>query len=202
MTVYIEYVLIDNFVIDYLILKATFKITGNPAKKSRLFLSAFFGAFFALIFPLIDFNAYLTVIIKIASALIILLIANGYQTNKSYYVTSVIFLSLTFALGGAVIGVYSILNLDYSNELSIAFMILPVYLFVKVIMELINYFFSRSKEESYFVTCTLYAENESLTLRGFIDSGNSLYYDNKPVIVIDKKDLLKYFKCQLIFKIG
>ena len=32
MTVYIEYVLINNFVIDYLLLKATFKLTGKTVK--------------------------------------------------------------------------------------------------------------------------------------------------------------------------
>ena len=54
MIVYIEYVLIDNFIIDYLMLKATFNLTGMPVKKRRLFLCAFLGAAIALMYPLMQ----------------------------------------------------------------------------------------------------------------------------------------------------
>ena len=65
MKVYIEYVLIDNFVIDYLLLKATFAVTGYPYSKGRLFLCAFLGSLFALLYPLIPVGEPFITISKI-----------------------------------------------------------------------------------------------------------------------------------------
>jgi len=67
MTVYIEYVLIDNFVIDWLILKAALTTAGLPAAKSRLFFSALVGAAVALVYPAIEVHAAILVLLKISA---------------------------------------------------------------------------------------------------------------------------------------
>ena len=54
MTVYIEYVLIDNFIIDYLLLKTSLALSGVMVKRARLFFCAFLGAGFALLLPVIS----------------------------------------------------------------------------------------------------------------------------------------------------
>ena len=71
MVCYIEYVLLDNFVIDYLLLKAAFSVTGKTVKKLRLFLAAALGAVTAPLFPLIDVSAVIVFFLKL---LIILLL--------------------------------------------------------------------------------------------------------------------------------
>ena len=126
MTVYVEYVLIDNLVIDYLLLKATFALTGINYARGRLFVCAFFGAIVALVYPLIT-NKALSLIIKVLTGFLITLLAVKYRSKKEYCVNTALFFCLTFLSGGAFIGVCSILGIDYSSEFSIAVMILPVY---------------------------------------------------------------------------
>ena len=65
MTVYIEYAILDNFVIDWILLKATLSLTGRTAKKGRLFICSFIGAIFALITPLVYFNLVLSFFVKV-----------------------------------------------------------------------------------------------------------------------------------------
>lgn len=191
MKVYIEYVLIDNFIIDFLLLKATFLILGIPVKKRRLFLCAILGSIIALLFPLMNFNLILTSIIKVFSGLLIVSLATKYATFKQYYKSFLCFLFFTFALGGAIIGVFSMLNLDYSSEISIALMILPAYLIIKIYIEIIKYFFNRTFEQKFTADCALYCGERRLEIKGFFDTGNSLTFCDKQVIVIDRKNLFK-----------
>lgn len=200
MVVYIEYVLIDNFCIDYLLLKATFFFTTTTVKKRRLFLCALLGSIIALLFPLINFDLIFTSILKIISGLLLVLLATKYQTLKSFYANFLCFLFLTFALGGAIIGVFSLLNLDYSSETSIAIMILPCYLILKVIIDIIKFSKNNQIEKNFTANCVLYHNNKVLKVSGFFDTGNSLYYNNKPIIVLDKKLFYKLFNTADILK--
>ena len=120
MTVYIEYVFIDNLIIDYLLFKATFTLTGNGYNKGRLLFCAFLGGVFALLYPLISAHTVIVTVIKVLFGLLIMLLANSYRTKKNFYVNTVVFFGLTFLVGGAIIGVFSLLGLEYSAEFSIA----------------------------------------------------------------------------------
>ena len=190
MQVYIEYVLIDNLVIDYLLLKAACFITGRTIKNKRLFFSAILGAVTALIYPLIGGAKIISVTVKLLSGLLIVLTATSYKTFREYYITALMFFVLTFLTGGAIIGVFSILNLDYSNELSIALMIIPVYLAVKSVSEVVRYIYRQKSVMSECVEVELSLNGAVVKGRGFFDTGNALYYEQDPVIIVNK-DLAK-----------
>ena len=188
MQVYIEYVLIDNFIIDYLLLKASFVMTGICVKKRRLFLCAFLGSAFALVFPLLNFNLFFISLLKIISGAIIILISYNYKTVKSFFVQYLCFLFLTFALGGILLGICSIFNIEPSN-LSLWIFIIPIYCIIKVLVSVILYFYHKTLEHSFNCDCTLFKGEKVLQINGFIDTGNALTYQNKPIIVIGKKNI-------------
>ena len=54
MTVYIEYVIIDNFIIDYLLLKTSLVLSGANAQRARLLFCAVLGVGFSLLLPIIS----------------------------------------------------------------------------------------------------------------------------------------------------
>ena len=97
MTVYIEYVLIDNLVIDFLLLKATFALTSIDYKRGRLFLCAFLGAIIALIYPLIHIKIVST-LIKVLSGFLLTALAVKYKNKKSYFINTAIFFTFTFLI--------------------------------------------------------------------------------------------------------
>ncbi|MBQ3047260.1 MAG: sigma-E processing peptidase SpoIIGA [Clostridia bacterium] len=186
MQVYIEYVLIDNLVIDYLLLKAACFITGRTARKKRLFFSAILGAVIALTYPLISGVKLISVLVKLLSGLLIVLTATSYKTFREYYITALMFFVLTFLTGGAIIGVFSILNLDYSNELSIAVMIIPAYLAVKAASEIVRYIYRQKNVMSKCLEVELSLNGTVVKGRGFFDTGNALYHGQDPVVIINK----------------
>ena len=191
MTVYIEYVLIDNFVIDFFLLSTAFMITGKKDGNVKRVIAAVSGAVFALTFPLVSDLGALTILLKIASGLAVVFAAAKYDSVKDYYVNAVVFFALTFAVGGAVIGVFSLFDLNYSSETAIAFAVVPVYLIIRAARGVIKYFFTRSAEECNTYDCEITLGKNAVKLKGFMDTGNSLYDGDSPVVICGKKTALK-----------
>ena len=186
MTVYIEYVIINNVIIDYLMLKATFLLTGNPKHNRRLFLCAFLGGIIALVYPALEINPTILTLVKIASGLLIVLLASEYKSVKSFYINAVIFFFYTFITGGVIIGVFNIFAIEYQTEFIVASIVIPVYLVLKVLAQVKDYFFRRKNVESFIYKVELCLNNQTLVAKGFLDTGNSLLDNGEPVILCDK----------------
>ncbi len=186
MTVYIEYVIINNVIIDYLMLKATFVLTGNPIYKRRLFLCAFFGGIVALVYPALEVNQIILTLVKILSGILIVLLASEYKNARSFYVNAVIFFFYTFVTGGVIIGVFNLFSIEYQTEFIVAGIVIPVYLVLRAFAEVIKYFFRRKSVESLIYKVELSLNDQTLIAKGFLDTGNSLLNNGKPVILCDK----------------
>ncbi len=191
MIVFIEYVLLDNFIIDYLMLKATFNLTGITVKKRRLFLSAFLGAIIALIYPIMQSLGVLSTLIKILTGLLIVLVAGKFNSKKAFYINVVIFFVYTFITGGVILGIFSLFEIPTSTEISVALMVIPVYFALKGLNEVVKYFFSRKTVANYTYKVKLVMYDNSLIFNAFLDTGNGLTDNGEPVIVCDKKVVTK-----------
>ncbi len=191
MTVYIEYVLIDNFVIDFMLLKLTLQILGYRPKLARLFLCALLGAVLSLVTPLMYFNLILLTVFKILSGILIFCFSTKFTSAKDFYRGTLFFFFLTFLLGGTIIGVYNIFNLDYNSEFSVATIILPAYFLVKITKSLITYFYKRKNIETNAYFVSIKVKDKKIDLKGFVDTGNMLYDGDNPVIIIGVKNAQK-----------
>ena len=198
MTVYIEYVLIDNFLIDYMLLKATFFTTGIAVKKRRLFLCAFLGAFVALFYPVLREYYILQTLFKIISGLLIVLLSAKFKNKKAFFINALLFFTYTFITGGAIIGIYNLFNIDYAKEFSIAIMFLPVYVLLKGIREVFLYLYKRKDILSLTVKTEIAYANKTLVLNGFYDTGNGVYDGDSPVIFCEKETFFKLLDDKLL----
>jgi len=187
MTVFIEYVLIDNFVIDYMILKATFLITGFPCSKGRLFLCAFLGSLFALFYPMLKIGTILLTVIKILFGMLLVLLAVKKISLKRYYVTALIFILLTFLTGGAIIGLSSIFGVSLGSEFLISTIIFIVALTMKLLTKIIKYVYRQKNVKAFTYRVGIEIGANKIDCVGFLDTGNGLYDGESPVIVCDKK---------------
>lgn len=194
MTVYIEYVFIDNFVIDFMLLKATFALTGNRCGKGRLLFCSALGGIFALLYPLFSVHAVLLAVIKLAFGLLLLLLAGSYRSAKNFYINGAVFFGLTFLTGGAVIGVFSLLGLDYSAEYSVAIMFIPVYFAVKSLSAVVRYLYRRKDTAALIYDCEFSVGGVVISGKGFIDTGNGLYDGDSPVIICGKSFAQRFFR--------
>ena len=187
MTVYVEYVLIDNLIIDYLMLKATFTLTGITYARGRLFLCALFGAVVALIYPFLSHVVFFAVSVKVLSGFLIVLLAVNYPSWRNYLVNVFIFFVYTFATGGVIIGVFNLLGLEYSSEISVALSVVWVYFVLKGFGAVVKYFFKRKQIAQFTYQVEVCLCGKIATVCGFLDTGNGLYDREKPVIICSKK---------------
>lgn len=186
MTVYIEYVLIDNFFIDYALLKCTFSIMGKHTGRVRLILCALLGSIIALVYPLISGVAVLSTIIKILTGLLLTLLSAKYNGIKDYFYCTLLFFLLTFLAGGTVIGIMQILGLNYSTKTFIAIGFLPVLLIVKGLASFIKELYKRKGVIKCVYPIEIYVEGFLIKANGFMDTGNNLYHNDAPCIVCGK----------------
>ena len=191
MTVYIEYVLIDNFVIDFLLLKSALMTTATPTNKKRLVFSALLGAGLALFYPLIEHVKLISVTVKILCAILMVLVSAKHRNIRSFYLTSLLFLVYTFISGGAITGLFNLFNIEYSNEISIAFMIAPVYLVLKVAFSIIKHLVKSREVLSNCVKIEIEHGKRKIGGVGFFDTGNCAFDGDRPIIVCGKAFALK-----------
>ena len=147
MVVYIELVLFDNFVIDYILLYVTARTLNMSIKKLRLSLGAFLGAVLAAVMPIIMFAEPIMLVIKIAAGAIIVLIGCAKGTFKKYLLCYLLFICYTFAAGGAIIGIillfngdiYSAATLNYNFGVPAGVICAAVFFVASVMVKTVKY---------------------------------------------------------------
>ncbi len=191
MVCYIEYVLLDNFFIDYMLLNATFTLTEKKADKCRLFVCSLLGAVIALILPLLNLNNLFSGLIKLFIGLILVSLCQKGKGAKRLYKNYLVFLFLTALTGGGVMAIFYLFSIPYSTEISIFIMFLPVYLLLSALKKVLKYILKKNKEKAFLFKIKLFYGNTALDGVGFMDTGNALYDGENPVIVCDKSFALK-----------
>lgn len=193
MFVYIEYAVIDNMVINFLLIKTAVKICKIKTKFLYLFLSALLGTVFAILIPFFNLSDFLFILIKITIALLMTLIGGQYPSFKKYLFTFAVFLFFTFLCGGFLIFLFNLAKIDYESYFTLNYdSLLPVgitalilYLISKLTLYLVKKVISYKNLTPFIRECVIVINKKKFVVKGFIDSGNGLY-DKKsglPVIV-------------------
>ena len=188
MTVYIEYVLIDNFIIDYALLKVALNLNGIKVKRWRLFCCAFLGAGLSLVYPLLDFSLLISLFVKLLSGGLLVMLSAKFKSVKQGYKTALTFILLTFAVGGGIIAVFSAFNLSYGAEISVALMFLPAFLLIKFSVSVVRFLVRKGEILVYETTCEItLKKGETIECKGFLDTGNAVYFRGSPVVMANKE---------------
>ena len=185
MVVYVEYALIDNFVIDYFLLKFTFVLLGKRYSKRRIALCSVLGAGLSLATPYFESLSGFSLLIKVAVGMLIVLWANKFSSKKEYALCLLLFILLTFVSGGAVTFIYSFVFSD-STELSVGLVFIPCYIVIRLTVYVIQRAIRKKSASELNVDVEILVGEKSQKLVGFVDTGNGLYDEDKPVIIVKK----------------
>ena len=203
MEIYIEYVLIDNLVINTLILlcvKNTLKLRTNWL---RLILSSGLGTIVAVLLPLINIASWLLIIIKIVLGCLMVLILSKYFKVKEFLFSFLLFLLYTILMVGACMvtlltfgtSLELLSQCAYDIEVPLGVILLIVSVCSYVIIGTGRYLARKKELEPFMKDVEIVINGKSLSFKAFIDSGNSLV-DKKtglPVIIVSMKSLEKYY---------
>jgi len=115
MEVYIEYVIIDSFIINWLLLWSAVKTMGLKFNWFLCLISSLFGTIVSCLVPLINFSGIALFIIKLILGLLMVLMCYKYKSFKQCIYTFMIFVSYTFLMGGACYAVIILLGGTFEN---------------------------------------------------------------------------------------
>ena len=207
MEIVIEYVLLDNFLIDALIMILALKTLKLPISKWGIVLAASFGAGFAVVSPLIPVSGILAILLKLAVAFVMCFMACF--TFKKIFLRFCIFVIYTFAFGGALIALFTFMNvqvydamyLGYVSELPLGALLVAIIMFFVGVFRFINNLYKR-RVWTNSLPIKIKIRGKEKQVKGFVDTGNTLRnHEGVPVIVLPEKQLAGWFDAHERIKI-
>lgn len=197
MEVYIDVLILENLVINYLILLVTAKFLRVKAKEWRLFLSAGMGTVYVLIMLVVpNANFYFTVAGKICLSVLMVLTAFTVKSWKQFGKMTICFYISTFLFAGAAFayvymsgsggfvqnGVYYIFQKNNTNLL-----VFSGVLAVIIIRVFYRNLFRKGNNGNDLIFFKIAVDGKELMLKGLVDTGNSLYdpLSHLPVVVCE-----------------
>lgn len=181
METFIEYVIIDNLLIDYLLLKESAVILKVKAKKSTLFLSASIGAAFAVFFPLLNISPIISFILKIACAFLMCFIAVKHRSFRGLVFFFNVFLLSSFVLGGVITGFLYLLGINeiiqayyQAKAIPVGLAVVGVYLLFIAVKRFAEKVAGGALAVCSLIDCEIVIRGEKFSIKAFFDSGNLL----------------------------
>lgn len=201
MTIYIEEFILQNVLINICLLRLV-QLTLKPQGRFLyILISCIIGAIFSVVSAVFIKDQILMNTLKILCSVTMILIAFR-QPIKQTIVSIILLFMYTYALGGAIV---SIGNLQFTEIGIISFSKVNLY-YICLGIIILSYVFEmiarnitlRIKSNRFIYEITLKHNNKKLTINAYLDTGNLLNLDGKPIIVVDVDIYLKLMNMTLI----
>lgn len=197
MEIFLDVLILENIVMNYLILLVTAKFSKNEISHLRLFIGALVGALYVaplVIFP--SLSVYYTTMAKIAISFAIVAIAFSFRRFTVFFKTMVMFYVSTFIFAGAG---FAFLYFNHtggfvrngffyvywnSKWTVMVLCVATVGIIVKIFWDIIQ---SRLVKDRLLLPLRIAFENGSINLSALVDTGNALFdpLTHSPVVVVE-----------------
>lgn len=199
MTIYIDIVLIENFIMNYIILFATGITLKIKIKKIRLSMASIIGAIYSVISYVSNIEIYSTLILKILLSIIIVYIAFYPQNIKQLGKYILLFYLVSFVFGGvafALIYVIKPQEIIMRNGLFLGTYPLKSIILgaiVAFVIIVLSFKIIKNKFSKKDLLCDIEVKLNGKTIKtkAMLDTGNMLKepITNIPVVVIEHVEL-------------
>ena len=203
MTIYLDIILCENLLMNYIILFATYVIIKPKTKhpQIRMILSSLLGSIYAIIIYLNILSIYTNLLAKITLSVVMVYIAFAPPNIKQLLKQILIFYLVSFIFGGCTFALIYFLkpeNVEMKNGVFVGIYPIKVGLIAGIIAFIITqiaFKINKSKlnNKNTFIEIELYNKNKMTKARALLDSGNMLKepISQKPIIVVEKAILSK-----------
>lgn len=204
MLIYIDYILLINFLFDFILLLALSALLKLNAKLSKIILGALFGSV-SIFILFLNINSFIFFFIKMLFGILMLIISFSYKDLK-YTLNNLFYLMiLSIILGGFLYFIN--IELGYEHVGMIFFnsgkkINILILLLISCVL-LASYVKKMRKDKnnlSYYYKVKLFINNKILYLNGYLDTGNQLIdpYFNKPVLILNSNIKINSNKSVLV----
>ena len=176
-TVYLDIIIIENLLVNYVILHISSKLLGSNARWYRLLSSAALGCVYCVLSIFIR-HLLASIFLKILLSIIMIIIAFKYKSIKQQLEHLCIFYIVTFVFAGITLLLFNTEQKYYIFLLSAV-----GYLICMSIMKIIQ----RHKEKSLMYKVYIKMGEKEVFLRALLDTGNNLKdpFTNDSAIIVD-----------------
>ncbi len=185
MVVYVEYVFLENMLLDFTLLLISLKAVKEKIRFFRLFCSAVLGGLFAVVFPFISINEggryALKLLFGAFMCILPFLPIKGKKEWGRYALCIISFYFCTFFFAG-------MLTFFKAEK----FWIWIEFIFACVFfISAVFAFYQKRKKEKFLYPCRIFFGSKSANAVGYYDSGNLAFYQSLPVCLLSPE--LAYF---------
>ncbi|MDP2892590.1 MAG: sigma-E processing peptidase SpoIIGA [Bacillota bacterium] len=192
-TVYIEYVLIDNFIMNFLILRLAAEICGKIKKHKRIALSSAMGAAYAAVAFIPGFGFLYILPVKIAVSAVMAAVAFGWGGIRHFTAGFAAFIGVTFVFGGAALGLAYALDgsvqngVIYFDGTSYRALVISGIVSIVLVAAIRRAAREAKAKGGYMYPLKLVYGGKSIFLESYLDTGNMLCetVSNLPVIIAE-----------------
>ncbi len=199
MTIYLDLILLENIVMNYIIILATGMICKVNIKNIRVFLASLLGAIYAIITYLVDIEIYTNQITKIIVSICMVYIAFNSNNVKIMLKQLLIFYLTSFCFGGA--AYYLLYNLKPNLiQISNGFLVGTYPIKIAVLGGILGFFIINisfkviksklTKKDMLYDIEIFFKENKS-NIKVILDTGNLLTdpITKTPVLIVEAQRL-------------
>ena len=206
MTVYIEYALVENFLLDGMLLYLSLRALKVNFKWKKLCFSALVGALFALVFPLLSLPVFLAYLLKFAVGFLLCLLAFPRIKNKNdvgrYALSSALFFFLSFSFAGAIFAIYSGFSFSengyHIEQTPFVFVFCSAIVFFIFVIHLVKKLYQKRTVFRHIYDCAILYNKRRVAILGFLDSGNLATKNGAPVCFLSPEIAFEIWENELL----
>lgn len=208
MTIYIDIVILENLIMNYIILLATGIVTKNKIINTRLIIASLIGAIYSAIAYIRILKIYSNILMKILLSIIIIYIAFNPQKADKLLKDTLFFYLISFAFGGAAYAfIYIIKPQEILTKNGMFLGIYPLKTImlggiIAFILIIVTYKILKSKFDSkkLIYPIKIFIEKNVIKTKAFVDTGNMLKepITGIPVIIVERVLLYNYLPKQIL----
>ena len=183
MNYYLEYIFLENVIVNLVLLSLVNIFTKSNAKKLNIILSSIFSSIYSTVIVILNLDMF---IIKLLLIIFVVYIAYNPKSISKYLKIVAYYLFLNYLYLGIIIGITLMFSISIEN---IIFKIL-VYCISAIILYLLNKFMWKMWKTNIKKDKLTYTINiKGQEIYCFVDTGNMVknYQYNLDVIFLDKK---------------
>ena len=211
MTFYIDIILVENMIMNYIILFATGLITKVKLKYRRLFISSLIGSIYAIMSYISGLEVYMNEITKIVLSVTMIYVAFVPYNFKKMVQEVIIFYLTSFCFGGVayyllyyispeqIKNMNGILTGSYPIKIAILGGILGFFI-INIAFRVIKNRFDRN---SIFYTIEIGYQGKSCQMKVILDTGNLLVepITSYPVVIVEAEKMKQILSEQTLEKL-
>lgn len=211
MTIYIDVVLLENLIMNYIILFTTGLVIKIKTKHIRLILASLLGAIYSVVAYAGILKAYSSMILKIILSIIIVFIAYNPQSVKQLCKTLLLFYLTSFVFGGAAFALIYIIkpqdiimkNGLFLGTYPLKTVMLGAIIAFCVIVTAFSIVKSKISKKTLFCEIEIKINEKIVKTKAMIDTGNMLKepITNTPVVVVESTLLYECIPKEILYNL-